>query len=441
MGSANPGPALPQNIVILSSLDTKAGQADYLRDQIEEQGFETDLIDIGYGGPAQTEATITANDVAVAAGTDAEGIWALEDTGNASSLMMTGATIHVHRLLAEGRCHGVISFGGASNTTVAAGVMHTLPIGVPKVILSSSAAMPAYSARYFGSKDITIMNAMVDFSGLNDLTRSFLSMGAAAVCGMAARGTGPVDPGAGSRQVAVTGFRFSDACSREVARQLEGLGYTPIPFHAQGVGENAFEDMVGQELFVGVVDIVPAGLSEQLLGGNRAARPDRLEAAGRVQIPQVISTSGFDMISCGPLSRRDSGDRLWESRGLAQRKYTVPDQFRVQARTSSAEVAEIAHLVADKLNRISSPATVMVPVLGWSSLSIEGADLHDPNADSVFVPTLRDALEVDIPVVEVEAELNSDEFATALVDTFHGMMGTAKADAAAVDATVARQSS
>lgn len=416
------GAALGQHIVILCSLDTKAREALYLRDRIQELGAEVTLVDVGYGRPASVEATIGASDVAAAAGTDIESIRALQDTGAASQLMMHGAIIKVQELLHRGQCDGVISFGGASNTMLATGVMKTLPIGLPKLMISSSAAMPAYAAEYFGSKDITMMHAVVDLSRLNDLTRSFLELGAGGICGMAAARHRSADAIVDTKFVAVTSFRFSEACSQAVMRELEQLGYSPIPFHAQGVGENAMEDLIAEGRFLGVVDVVPAGLSEQMLGGNRAARPDRLEAAGRAGVPQVIAPSGFDMISCGPISRRDAGDPLWETRALADRQYSVPDRYRVEARTTSDEVADIAGTVAEKLNRHQTSACVMVPLQGWSSLSVEGADLYAPDADAVFAPALREALERDVPVVEVPVELNSDRFARALVEALHAMI-------------------
>ena len=148
----------------------------------------------------------------------------------------------------------------------------------------------------------------------------------------------------------------------------------------------------------------------------------------------MIAPGGFDMISCGPIARRDSADPLWQARKLASRKYTIPDRYRVEARTTAAEVADIARLVADKLNRISSPACIMVPVLGWSSLSVKGADLFDPEADAAFVRTLREVLNPEIPVMEEETELNSEPFALALVEQLHQMIEAGSRHKTAVEA-------
>lgn len=417
-----------KNIVMLASLDTKPREAVYLRQRIEEKGFRVTLVDIGYGGAPGTEPHISAEKVAKAAGSSIDAVRRNVDTGEASNLMMNGVVVLLNHLIREQMCDGVISFGGASNTTLATGVMQTIPLGVPKVMISSTAAMPAYSARYFGSKDITMVNSTVDFAGLNQLSRIFLDAGAAAVCGMVAASAGPVTPNVSDRQIAVTGFRFSEICTQAVRHRLEELGYGVIPFHAQGVGENAFEDAVAQGLFVGVADVVPAGLSEQLLGGNRAALPERLEAAGKLGIPQVVSTSGFDMISCGPISRRDSGDHLWESRKLASRSYSVPDRFRVEVRTTAEEIVDIAHVVAAKLNMAVGPTLVMVPTRGWSSLSHERAELHDPESDAAFVPALRRPLRDDIEIQEVEMELNSEEFGVALANALHELIGSTHQD-------------
>jgi len=413
---------MPNHIVMLCSLDTKAVEARFLRDCIEAQGANCILVDIGYGKPPKMEASVTSAEVAVAAGTDIEIIRAMQDTGGASQLIMQGAIISVQGILREGHCDGIIAFGGASNTALATGVMKSIPVGIPKVMISSAAAMPAYAAMYFGSRDITMMHSVVDMSGLNNLTRAFLKQGAGAVCGMAECSDGAVNPPKDGKLVAVTSFRFAETCSQAVMRELESRGYSVIPFHAQGVGEDAMENLIEQGLFQGVIDIVPAGLSEQMLGGNRAARPDRLEAAGRAGIPQVIAPSGFDMISCGPISRRDDGDRLWETRGLAKRKYMIPDRYRVEARTSPSEVADIARAVAQKLNQSESLASVMVPIFGWSSLSVKGADLYDPEADAAFIPALKEALNKNIPVLEVASELNSEQFAVAMVNQLIGLI-------------------
>jgi uncharacterized protein (UPF0261 family) len=417
---------MSKHIVILCALDTKGEEASYLKRLIEDRGMDTVLIDTGFGGEATISSDISAEEVANAGGGDITEIRASRDTGKMASIMSKGAIIKVQELSAKGQCDGIISFGGVSNTTLATNVMKTLPFGIPKFMVSSGASMPAYAARFIGTKDITMMHSVIDISGLNDLTRAVLERAAGGICGMVAASGGAVEPVSDSPLIAVTTFKFCEGCAHQVKELLEKKGYTVIPFHAQGMGDAAMEELIGQGLMDGIIDIVPAGVSEQLFGGNRAAGPHRLEAAGRRGIPQVIAPSGFDMISCGPLERRDTGDPLWTRHRLAQRKIFIPDEFRVQARTSADELRDIAAAVAEKLNRSEGPVRFFIPTRGWSTLSVQGAELYEPETDAVFAPALKDHLRPDIEVSEKDTELNSPEFAAVLVEALEGMIDRSK---------------
>jgi uncharacterized protein (UPF0261 family) len=230
---------------------------------------------------------------------------------------------------------------------------------------------------------------------------------AGGICGMAAASTGPVKPLGPSPLVALTTFEFAEACGQHAIDLLEKRGYTVIPFHAQGIGDSAMEELIEQGLFRGVLDLVPAGVIEELLGGNRAAGPQRLEAAGRMGIPQVLTPCGFDRLSGGPLSRRDAGDPLWTSLRLAERKIFVPDELRVSARTRGDEVCRVAEGIARKLNASKGPVRFFIPTRGWSSLSTKGASLHEPVTDALFAPALREHLRPDIEVSELPMELDA----------------------------------
>lgn len=413
---------MAKHIIILSTLDTKGDEAAYLKQRIEAGGFKATLVDTAIGGEPSMPADISAEAVAKAGGGNIHEIRASKDTGHVTPIMIKGAIIKVQELLEKGRLDGMVSFGGASNTTLATSVMKALPFGIPKLMVSSTASMPAYAAKYIDTKDITMMHSVVDISGLNDLTRAVLQRAAGAICGMVDASDGAVKPVTESPLVGLTTFKFSEACGQDVMDLLSQKGYTVIPFHAQGIGDRAMEELIDQGLLDGLVDLVPAGVSEHLMGGNRDAGPERLEAAGRRGIPQVVTPCGFDMISCGPLSRRDTADPLWTSRRLAERKIFIPDEFRVQARTSAEELLKIAQVVAQKLNKSKGHVHVLIPTQGWSSISVKGADLWEPESDGVFAPALREHLRPDIEVSEVPAELNSPAFAEALVETLDSMM-------------------
>ena len=411
-----------KHIVILSTLDTKGEEAEYLKGRIEALGFKTILMDTSVGGEPKIRPDISSEEVAAAGGGNIRDIRASKNTGEVTPIMVKGASLKALELLAKGELDGIISFGGASNTTSATTVMKALPFGIPKLMVSSTASMPAYAAMYIGTKDITMMHSVVDISGVNDLTKAVLERAAGGICGMAAASDGAVKPKSTSPLIALSTFKFAEECGQHAMALLEKKGYTVIPFHAQGMGDKAMEELIDQGLFNAVVELVPAGVSEELLGGNRAAGPHRLEAAGRVGIPQVITPCGFDMLSCGPLGRREKGDPLWTTRELAKRKIFIPDEFRVQARTSAAELLEVAASVAQKLNQAKGPVKVFIPVKGWSTLSVEGADLYDPEADAVFAPSLREHLRPGIEVAELPMEMNSPEFAEALVAALEEMM-------------------
>lgn len=413
---------MPKKIIILCSMDSKGEEGLYLRKQIEINGGDPILMDIGIGREANVTSDISAAEVAKAGGGDINEIRASRDTGAVIPFMIRGAGQIALDMLDKGELGGVISFGGASNTTTATNIMKTLPFGIPKFMASSSASMPAYAASYMGTKDITMMHSVVDVSGLNDLTEAVLDRAAGAICGMVKASNGAVEPKSDFPLIALTSFKFGEDCAQNVMDLLEKKGYKVIPFHAQGVGDRAMEELLGQGLFKGLVDVVPAGVFEEITGGNRAAGPERLEAAGHVGIPQVITPCGFDMISCGPIARRDNDDPLWTKHKLAERKMFYPDEYRLQVRSNADELKETAKVVAEKLNKAKGPVKFFIPTKGWSSLGVVGADLYEPETDAVFAPALREYLRSNVEVIELETEYDSKEFAKALVDALTGMI-------------------
>ncbi len=409
-----------KTIVLVSTLDTKGSEAAFLKALIQERGHRVILLDTNTGGEPAFHADISSEEVAKAAGAEIEEIRKMKDTGNAYGIVIEGAIKKVKTLLEKGELDGIISFGGASNTAVATSIMKSLPFGIAKVMLSSTAAMPAYAGGYFGTKDIAILHSVVDIAGLNPLVQDVLQRAAGMICGMVEMGEGPAILSREKKKdlIALTEFKFSEECSSHVRHLLEEKGFQVIPFHAQGISDRAMEELIEEGFFQGVVDIVPAGVGEELLGGNRAAGPGRLEGAGKMGIPQIITPCGFDMLSCGPLERKEREDPLWVSRGLKNRKLFIPDAFRVQARTTSGELIEVAKQVAKKLNKAKGPVMVLIPLRGWSSLDKEGMPLYDPEADRAFVHELKIHLDPKFSIIELDHHLNTREFAQEAVNRF-----------------------
>jgi len=410
-------------IAVVGMLDEREEALRLLKEQIEQRGHKTILIDvsIGTGGiKPSLKAEITCEEVAQAGGTTIDRIREMvsKEREKATSIMADGLSRKVLELYQAHELKGIIAAGGMTGTFLSITAMKAFPFGLPKLLISSVAAMPAYAGRlaeYFGVRDITVMHSVVDTVGLNPLVRSLMVNGAGAICGMVEKFEPPQKEEKPS--IALTEFGFCDKGAHYV-RELLGENYNIISFHATGLGDRAAEDLVNQGLFKAFIDLVPAGLSEYLLGGNRAAGPDRLEAAGNQGIPYILSPCGFDIISCGPLERRDKADPLWVSRRLAERKIWVQDAIRVQARTSVEEMQTIARVVAEKLNKHRDKKLVkfVIPTRGFSSPSMEGGVLYDPIADKAFVDELRKSLDPEIQILEVDTHINTLEFAQTVAE-------------------------
>jgi uncharacterized protein (UPF0261 family) len=417
-------------IVIAGMLDEREGALKIIKEQIEKRGHETILIDFSIGTGAivsSLRADVTCEEIAKLGGGTLERIKGMlaKEREKATSMVADGLSKKVTELYQAGKLKGMIAIAGMTGTFLSLTAMKALPFGVPKLLISSVTAMPAYANRladYFGVRDITVMHSVVDTVGLNPLVRTLAVNGANAIAGMVER----LEPLKKEKKpsIALTEFGFCDKGAHYVRELLE-KDYDLISFHATGIGDRAAVDLVSQGFFEAFIDLVPASFSEYLFGGNRASGPNRLDAALNQPIPYIVSPCGFDMISCGPIERRDKGDPLWVSRKLAERKLLIQDAMRVQARTSAEEMEGIAKAVAEKLNHYENKKLVkfIIPKKGFSSLSVEGGALFDPVADQALIDGLRKYLDPKIRVVEVDTHINTPEFARAAVDVLQESFG------------------
>lgn len=410
-------------IAVIGMLDEREESLQLIKDHIEGRGHKTILIDISIGTGAITsalKADVNCEEIAGISETTVDNIRNMlaKERDKATSLVAEGLGKKLQGLYQAGELHGVIAVGGMTGTFITLTAMKSLPFGLPKLLISSVAAMPAYAkklAEYFGVRDITVMHSVVDTVGANPLVRNLMINGAGAISGMVEEYEAPKKEEKPS--IAITEFGFCEKGAHYVRESLE-KDYNIVSFHATGIGEKAAVDLVGQGLFEAFIDLVPGGFSEYLLGGNRAAGPDRLDAGCKQGKPYILSPCGFDMISCGPIQRRDEGDPLWVSRKLAERKLLLQDAIRVQARTSPEEMVTIARAVAEKLNQHEDKKLVkfVIPTKGFSSLSVEGGALHEPETDQALIDELKKNLDPDIEIIEVETHINTPEFGRAVVD-------------------------
>ncbi len=411
------------SIVIVGMLDEREEALRIIKERIERRGHKAVLIDVSIGTGAiesSLNADIGCEEVAQLAGGTIEEIKRMlaKEREKATSIMAEGLTKKVLELYKDGELQGIIAIAGMTGTFLSLTAMKALPFGIPKLLISSVAAMPAYGGRlaeYFSLRDITVMHTVVDTVGMNPLVRTLAVNGANAICGMV-EGFEPHKQ-EGKPSIALTEFGFCDKGAHYVRELLE-KDYELVSFHATGLGDRAAVDLVSQGIFEAFIDLVPASFSEYLFGGNRASGPNRLDGAVNQSIPYILAPCGFDMISCGPIERRDKGDPLWVSRNLAERKLLIQDALRVQARTSPEEMKIIAKAVAEKLNKYPNKNLVkfIIPKKGFSSLSTEGGALYDPVADKAFIDELKKDLDPEIKILEVNSHINTPEFAQAVVN-------------------------
>ena len=401
-----------KTILIIANLDTRGSEFKMVKELIESRGHNAILLDFSMETDPFFPGDIRCEAVAAEGGLDIQEVRRLyrSERRKATENQICGAKKIVQRLLEKDQIHGVLGVGGGTASLVATSIMQSLPFGMPKLMASSMAAHPKYVGKYVGTKDITMLNTVVDVVELNPILKTQLINAVGAICGMV-----DISPGwkveFEKPVVAITSFGFAERSVEPAIHYLREKGYIPVPCHAQGRGDRAMDELIRQGWFQGVIDMVSRGIGETLLDGNCAAGDDRLLAASDAGIPQVVAPAGLDMLSVG--GRPELLERY------KQRPQAVIDELRIEVRTSAEELQKMAVIIADRLNSSKAPCAVLIPLKGWSSLDKEGRSLYDPEADRAFVEALKEKLNADIPVKEVDLHLNTPEFGKEAVELFH----------------------
>lgn len=400
-----------KTILVIANLDTRGSEFKLVKELIESRGHNAMIIDFSMEQEPFFPGDITCEEVAREGGLDIHEVRRLYriDRERATDNQIRGAKKIVHSLFEEGKIHGVLGVGGGTSSLVSTSIMQSLPFGMPKLMASSNAGHPRYVGKYVGTRDITMLNTVVDIVELNPILKTQLINAVGAICGMVELSPGwKVD--FDQRLVALTSFGFAERCVEPAIHLLREKGFVPIPFHAQGRGDRAMDELVREGWFRGVIDFVSRGIGEELFDGNCAAGKDRILAASESGIPQVVAPSGLDMLSIGG---RQELIETYKNRAMAQ-----IDKLRTMVRTSVEEVQQIAVVMAERLNSAKAPCAVLIPLKGWSSLDQEGLALYDPEADHAFVEKLKHVLRPDILVKEVDLHQNTPEFAMEAVNLF-----------------------
>ena len=390
-------------IAVLGTLDTKGIEHAFLAERIRARGHQVLLIDVGTLGEPQVKPDVSRAEVALAGGIDLAPIAARQDRGESVTAMTEAAPMLMARWAQENRIQGIISLGGGGGTAIGTAAMRALPIGFPKVMVSTLAS--GNTAPYVGAKDIVMMPSVVDVAGLNRVSREILARAAGAICGMVEADW----PKAQDRSVIVASqFGNTTRCIEQARPLLEQAGYEVLIFAAVGTGGRTMESLIESGMVAGVLDITTTEWADELVGGVLSAGPHRLEAAARCGVPAIVTPGCLDMVNFGT---PDSVPAKFAGR----RFYAHNPQVTLM-RTSPEECAELGRILAEKLNASTGPVTVLLPLRGISVISAPGQPFYDPAADAALFSTLKQGLRRDIPVVELDVNINDPAFAAACVE-------------------------
>lgn len=389
-----------KTIAIIGTFDTKGTEFEFIKNLVREQGLDTLCIHAGAFEPLFAPDVSNA-EVAASVGVSMEEISSKRDRAFATDVMSRGAEKLIPELYAQGRFDGIISVGGSGGTSMATPAMRALPIGVPKVMVSTMAS--GNVSQYVGTSDVVMFPSVVDAEGLNAISMEIFSNAVNAVVGMVknkkplAHENKPI--------IAATMFGVTTPCIKTAKAYLEEQGYEVLVFHATGTGGRTMETLINAGFIKGVLDITTTEWCDELFGGVLNAGPHRLEAAGACGVPQVVSVGALDMVNFGPL---DTVPEQYRGRNLYKHNPTV-----TLMRTTKEENIRLGEVIAEKLNAAKSPTALMLPLRGVSAIDGEGQPFNDPEADKALFDTLRANIGSNVELIELDSNVNDDAFALA----------------------------
>ena len=390
---------MPQKrVLIIATLDTKDEEAVFVRDLIRSRGLEAWVIDPGsLGAPALT-AEITREQVAQKAGIDLKSLVATQNKGHIIATMSQGVTAWVDELYQEGSIHGVLGLGGGQGTAMATAAMQGLPLGFPKVMVTTLAS--GNMRPFLGTKDIAVFPSVADVLGMNCILRRTLSNAANSVAAMV------INPaptaGAPGLIIGATAFGVVTAGLLKLRRLLVSPELEIAFFHATGIGGAAMDELADQGMFDGIMHWATHEITGRMGGGIFAARDDHLDVLARRELPCLVSMGAIDYFCMGSFT--DLGEE-WN-----ERNYIVHNRNITLVRATVQEMTGAARFLAEKLNRALGPVKVMIPLKGFSEPNAQGKQFYDPETDRIFVEVLKGELASHIQVLEYPNHINDDQF-------------------------------
>lgn len=391
---------MTKKVAILGTLDTKGPEFKFIKDVVESTGLETIVINAGVVGKAYFDPDFTNRDVSKVGGFELDELIAKDDRGLAMDVMMKGSSKIVLDLFKKGELGGLISLGGSAGTTIGTYAMQALPVGVPKVMVSTVAS--GDTRPYVGVKDITMMYSVVDISGINSISRQILANAAFAIAGMV---KGEVPEVKDEKPlIAATMFGVTTPCVTKAREYLEEQGYEVLVFHATGAGGMAMESLIEAGFIKGVLDLTTTEWCDEIAGGALSAGPHRLEAASKMGIPQVVSTGALDMVNFGPM---ETVPDKYKDRNLYKHNATI-----TLMRTNVTENKELGKIIAEKLNQTTGKTALYLPLKGVSMIDVEGQVFYGKEEDEVLFNELRERIDTQrIELHELDMDINDERFA------------------------------
>lgn len=397
---------------MIGCFDTKGEDFSYLFNCLRANGEEVIAINTGVmESSVDFPVAFESKVVAGRSGSSLDAIRKSNDRGKAVELMGKGAAKVISELVQENTIKGVIGMGGGGGTYMTLAAMQEVPLGVPKLCLSTIAAIDL--SRQIGAKDITLMSSVVDVAGLNSISRLLIKQAAAAICGMADVDAEPAD--ANKKSIAISMFGNTTKCVDKCSELLKGKGYEVLVFHATGVGGATMESLIREGVFDAVLDVTTTELADELCGGILSAGPDRLTAASEMGIPQIVVPGCLDMVN---FANMESVPEKYSSRQL----YSWSPEVTLM-RTDKEENESLGKLLASKLNNAKAVVKILIPLKGISQIDAEEEIFYRPEIDAALFGAIRKNANDDIPVIDVDAHINDEAFATALVEHLLKMLG------------------
>jgi uncharacterized protein (UPF0261 family) len=401
---------MKKTIAILGALDTKGQEFEFLKNEIEKRGCKTFVINVGVLGKPPFAPNVSSEEVAQAGGAQLSELVEREDRGEAMAVMTAGSAKVVSKYFKAGKFDGIISMGGGGGTVMGTSAMRVLPIGVPKLMVSTIAS--GDTSAYVGTSDIIMIPSIVDVAGLNHISRTIYTNAAGAVCGMV---TGEVEMQTDEKPlVAATMFGNTTRAVEHARKIIEENGYEVLVFHATGTGGRTMEMLVDSGFIIGVLDMTTTEWADEICGGVLSAGSERLDAAGKAGIPQVITPACIDMCNFWapdtiPEKYKDRLFYEWNPNVTLMR--TIPEENK-----------QMGEIFAEKLNTANGPVEVFVPMGGFSELDFPEKPFWWPQADQAFVDGLQSKLNPDIPVTLVDKDVNDPEFSGQVAQTLLEML-------------------